>query len=172
MRVVLGMMGAALLGASVTAHASIVGTYEGTFANPDYPPGGTEVINVTSETPNGADFDISGYSDWLCNIAGDCHGRELWSGTLFSNDAFQFTGYALVPNALGAPVGLGLATYTGTFSAGTMSGTWAFVDPPGAGTWTASAVPEPSTLGLLALGLAAARIKSRARKGSRSSLLS
>jgi hypothetical protein len=153
------MMGAALLGASVTAQAALmVGTYEGTFANPDYPPGGTEVITVTSQTPDGADFDISGYSDWLCNIAGDCHGRELWSGTLFSTDAFQFTGYALVANGLGAPVGLALATYTGTFSGNTISGTWAFVDPPGAGTWTASAVPEPSTLGLLGLGLAAACI--------------
>jgi hypothetical protein len=147
-------MAAAILFAGRAANAALIlGDYIGTFTNSDLPPGGSLVLTVSSQTPNGSDFDIGGYTDVECDVLSNCHGRLLWTGTLFSTNAISFADYDVVPNALGPPLFLDRAAYTGVLAGNTISGTWTFLAFDGGGTFSVTAAPEPATLSLIAAGL-------------------
>lgn len=98
---------------------------------------------------NGTDYDLTGYFDWVgagpsCPIG--CSGRELFTGTLFSDFSLELNGFDLID-----PVGI----VTASFSAIALddltivNGIWGALNQPVIpGEWTASRVGAPSEVPL------------------------
>ena len=133
---------------------SIVGKYAGIFTSSNYPAGGAFALNITSQTQDVGGFDvIEGYSDIVCAVPQDCHGRLMWTGELYENGRLTFLDFDLRRNEYGSPIGLGRAEYTGIVSDSVISGDWRFPSTfSGVGTFNVTAVPEPGSLPLMTLG--------------------
>lgn len=108
----------------------------------------------TTQTPSGADFNIAGYFDWVGS--GGQSGRELFSGTYFSDDTLLFTGNQLIN-----PVSILLGNYAASVSpdGNTITGDWDSGVVPGSGipgdfmAVRSSAVPLPAAVWLFGSGL-------------------
>ena len=114
--------------------------------------GSTLVFTV--QNPSGADFYIEGYFDWIGS--GGQYGRELFSGTYFSDDTLMFSGDQLVNS-----FGILLGNYAASVSSdgNTIIGDWDSGVVPGSGipgdfmAMRNSTVPIPPALGLFSAGL-------------------
>lgn len=138
----LGLLTAGLLAASMSANAGLMPVWQGQWSSGPY--AATFDLTFDSQTPAGA---FTGYFDWLCTAGVVCSGREFFAGTQTGN-SLSFHTTSIAPDAVNQVFGVYSATLTGsTALAGTVVG-------GAGGRWTAHAVPEPGTLGLLGLGLA------------------
>lgn len=149
-----------VLGAPVAAQAtSIVGDWNGTFqdtsANPN---NGTLDLVFLTETPgSGGGFNFTGTADAVCTNTSDAtcgtQGIVNFNGTLSSAGALN--------------VLAGNTDFSGQLSGNSISGTYANGKVGLTGDWSVarvSSAPEPATLGLLGLGLAAVGYGRRKRK--------
>ena len=109
----------------------------------------TTLVFLT-QSPAGADFDVSGYFDWIgTNQPG--LGRETFTGTLFSDLSLQLfsTGVEAIPG-LGGPTFNAGTEYSATLSADGLQiidGTWTGSGGGQVrGNWSAVRVPEPNAL--------------------------
>lgn len=108
----------------------------------------------TSQIPSGADFNIQGYFDWVGS--GGQYGRELFSGTYFSDDTLSFSGYQLI-NSFGILLGNYVAAVS--IDGNTITGDWDSGVVPGSGipgdfmAVRNSAVPIPAAVWLFGSGL-------------------
>lgn len=113
-----------------------------------------------TQTANGENYDLTGYFDWvgagpLCPSG--CSGRELFTGTLFSDFSLELNGGSLID-----PVGIVLGAYSASALDGQtiINGIWGPLNTPVVpGEWTASRgavseVPLPAALPLFLAGLA------------------
>jgi hypothetical protein len=115
----------------------------------------------STQTQNGADFNITGYFDWSSN--GTPQGRELFAGTYTASGFLNFSGTQLID-----PVGIGLANYQAEVQSSSqiINGTWGGVGVS-SGRWSATnasavSVPEPFTIiGSLIGGTAALRMRKK-----------
>ncbi len=108
-------------------------------------------LNFNSQTLSGSDFLLEGYFFWQSNNG--AFGRENFTGTLFSNNTLELTGFELIEPTSGIIT----ANYFAILNdSGTqfINGSW-----DGSGTpsndWSASvsAVPIPSAIWLFGSGL-------------------
>ncbi|MEX0268806.1 PEP-CTERM sorting domain-containing protein [Leptolyngbyaceae cyanobacterium UHCC 1019] len=131
---------------------------------------GSDLVFET-QSPNGADFNITGYFDWYSREV--YRGRELFTGTYTSNGLLNLRGFQLIN-----PIGIGLANYqaevlspsqidNGTWRLGGIRGIWTAINSntvPESNPNTA-AVPEPSSmLGLGIVALGGAMLKRRTKR--------
>lgn len=117
----------------------------------------------STQTQNGADFNITGYFDWSSN--GTPRGRELFSGTYAASGLLNVNGTQLIN-----PVGIVLGNYQAEVQSSSqiINGTWSGVGAL-SGTWSATnasanavSVPEPFTvIGSLVGGTAALRMRKK-----------
>lgn len=124
-----------------------------------------------SQSPNGSDFDVTGYFDWIRTNNTDPDnpglGRETFTGTLFADRSLQLlsTGAEPIPG-LGGPTFNGGSEYFATLSSNgslILDGTW--VSPGGTvnGNWSATRIPEPTSVGLLGLALTVLAFRRRSQ---------
>ena len=132
---------AGLLAGSMTANAGLLPLWQGEWSSGPY--AATFDLTFDSQTPGGA---FTGNFNWLCTAGVTCSGHEYFAGTLTGN-SLSFATTSLGADAVNQVFGVYTATLT---SPTTLTGT--AVGGAG-GRWTAHAVPEPATLGLLGLGL-------------------
>ncbi len=108
---------------------------------------GSELV-FTSQTANGNNDLLEGFFDWKSN--GVDRGRELFTGTLFSDLSLNIEGFQLIN-----PISIQLAIYDGEVTPGGKSiinGTWTTVGG-GTGVWSAAVVPVPPAVWLFGSGL-------------------
>lgn len=131
---------------------------------------GSDLVFET-QSPNGADFNITGYFDWYSREV--YRGRELFAGTYTSNGFLNLRGFQLIN-----PIGIGLANYQAEVLSPSQisNGTWGGLNIF-SGIWSAAnestvaesdpntaAVPEPSSmLGLGIVTLAGTLLKRRTK---------
>ena len=100
-----------------------------------------------SQMPNGDDYLLNGYFDWISTDGGH-YGREVIQGTLFSDFSLHLNGIQILPPASG----IGLANYEAEVKADgseIINGIW--YSP--SGVWSAKHVPIPGAIWLLCTGL-------------------
>lgn len=117
-----------------------------------------------TQTTQGQDFALTGFFNW--KGSGGQFGRENFTGTLFSNQALNLSGFEIVRPS----IGLGLGNYSATLAgSGTdiINGSWTGGGVTPSSNWSASLapVPLPSALllflpGLLGIGVMANRKRS------------
>ena len=128
-------------------------TWDVTGADSTYTWDGSTLV-FTSQIPNGIDFDIDGYFDWVGS--GGQYGRELFNGTYFSDDTLSFSGYQLI-NSFGILLGNYVAAVS--IDGNTITGDWDSGVVPGSGipgdfmAVRNSAVPIPAAAWLFGSGL-------------------
>lgn len=121
-------------------------------------------LMFTSQTPNGADFDLEGYFDWVGTNGG--FAREVFVGTLSADLSLSLTGIRLEPHpTLGGPTGVGSTSYTAQVTAdgNNITGLWDGT-PVTEGSWEAVRLPEPTTAVMLGLAGGWAIAGSRRRR--------
>jgi hypothetical protein len=108
----------------------------------------------TSQIPNGADFDLVGYFDWLGSNGG--HGREHFAGKLLADSTIQLTGNSLtsIPGYDAPTIVLGNYYAVLESNGNRMAGDWSGVSSGIPGDFTATRLPEPASLTMLAIGCA------------------
>jgi hypothetical protein len=136
------------------------GQWEVTGADSNTSWSGSKLL-FSTQTQNGADFNITGYFDWSSN--GTPRGRELFSGTYTASGFLNVSGTQLIN-----PVGIVLANYQAEVQSSSqiINGTWGGVGVLNGG-WSATnasaiSVPEPFTvIGSLIGGTAALRMRKK-----------
>jgi len=103
---------------------------------------------------NGVDYDLTGYFYWVGsgNQTG-AFGRENFTGTLFSDNTIELTGFELVAPTNGIVLGI----YSGLLSSSgieIINGRWGPVGTGISGSWSAiQTVPVPAAIWLFASGI-------------------
>ena len=72
------------------------GVWAGTWQTPSGSARATFDLVFTNQTPDGAEFDLTGYFDWTCTFGLVCSGREEVAGTLLPDHSIQLATTALV----------------------------------------------------------------------------
>ncbi len=141
---------------TVTPVADLAGNWLGSWSGNGITADFTMAITDTSATT------FSGAFDWSCTSGISCSGYEYFSGSWSATNPSSFT-FSSEPGSGSidpAAKNIGPSNYTG--SVVSLDTTIAGTDSNG-GSWTATQVPEPATLGLLGLGLAGLGLARRKR---------
>ena len=121
-------------------------------------------LHFTSQIPNGVDFDLEGYFDWFASNG--AFGRETFEGKLLSDSSLQLLSTGLEPiPGLGGPDGIGQTDYSAMLGPGghqILDGVWPIAGQV-QGTWSATLIPEPSAVALLAVAGLLAFLPTRKR---------
>ena len=113
-----------------------------------------ETLVFETQVANGLDYDLTGYFYWVGsgNQTG-AFGRENFTGTLFSDNTIELTGFEIVAPSIGIVLGI----YSGMLSASDteiVNGLWGPVGTGIPGSWSAvQTVPVPAAAWLFGGGL-------------------
>ena len=95
---------------TTSANAALTNGYWDVTASGDGSTWNESVLIFTLQVPDGDNFILNGYFDWVGSGGSNSFGRENFTGTLFSDLSLQLTGFEIDP---GQPWdGIGLGVYT------------------------------------------------------------